>query len=109
MAQGRKDLTPPYVYLIRVFRPFPDFDPPFIKPVRQKAVELLDLKKGDRVLDVGCGPGGSFPYLVHASANRAKWSVSRSVLRLASTPKDESPKTVGETSNWLRRLRKMLI
>src|SRR5262249_2855946 len=47
-------------------RPFPDFDPPFIKPVRQKAVELLNLQAGDRVLDVGCGPGGSFPYLVHA-------------------------------------------
>jgi ubiquinone/menaquinone biosynthesis C-methylase UbiE len=66
MAQERKDLTPPYGYLIRLFRPFPDFDPPFIKPVRQKAVELLHLKAGDRVLDVGCGPGGSFPYLVHA-------------------------------------------
>ena len=66
MALERKDLTPPYGYLVRLFRPFPDFDPPFIKPVRQKAVELLHLRAGDRVLDVGCGPGGSFPYLVHA-------------------------------------------
>jgi SAM-dependent methyltransferase len=66
MAQERKDLTPPYGYLTRLFRPFPDFDPPFIKPVRYKAVELLHLKAGDRVLDVGCGPGGSFPCLVHA-------------------------------------------
>jgi len=66
MEQERKDLTPPYGYLNRLFRAFPDFDPPFIEPVRQKAVELLHLKAGDRVLDVGCGSGGSFPYLVRA-------------------------------------------
>ena len=66
MALQKRDLTPPYGSLARLVRPFPDFDPPFIKPVRRKAVELLDLKEGDRVLGVGCGPGGSFPYLVRA-------------------------------------------
>ncbi len=50
-------------YLVYLTRPFPDFDFSFIKPVRQKAVSLLNLKQGDRVLDAGCGSGGSFPYL----------------------------------------------
>lgn len=50
-------------YLVYLTRPFPDFDFSFIKPVRQKAVNYLNLKSGDRVLDAGCGSGGSFPYL----------------------------------------------
>jgi SAM-dependent methyltransferase len=50
-------------YLVYLTRPFPDFDFSFIKPVRQKAIKLLNLKQGDRVLDAGCGSGGSFPYL----------------------------------------------
>ncbi len=67
MKEKSKHLTPAYGrYLIRLTKPFPNFDFSFIKPVRQKAVELLNLKPGDRVLDAGCGPGGSFPYLVKA-------------------------------------------
>lgn len=50
-------------YLVYLTKPFPNFDFSFIKPVRQKAVKLLNLKQGDRVLDAGCGSGGSFPYL----------------------------------------------
>ena len=59
--------TPPYFrYLVRLIRPFPDFDFFFIKPLRAKAVALLHLVPGDRVLDLGCGPGGSLPYLREA-------------------------------------------
>jgi SAM-dependent methyltransferase len=67
MEKKTKELTPLYGRLLgALVRPFPDFDFSFIKPVRQKAVDLLKLKAGDRVLDVGCGPGGSFPFLVDA-------------------------------------------
>jgi protein-L-isoaspartate O-methyltransferase len=64
---GNHELTPPYArYLVHLIRPFPNFDVSFIKPLRRKAAQLLQLNPGDRVLDAGCGPGGSFPYLVDA-------------------------------------------
>ena len=64
---NNRELTPPYArYLVRLIRPFPDFDVFFIKSLRQRAVHLLQLMPGDRVLDTGCGPGGSFPYLLDA-------------------------------------------
>ena len=67
MTPQTPDLTPSYIrYVVRLIRPFPDFDWSFMKPIRQKAVALLHLKRGDRVLDMGCGPGGSFPYLIDA-------------------------------------------
>lgn len=67
MTSSKTSRTPPYVrYLDRITRNFPDFDFPFIKRVRSKAVELLRLSPGNRVLDVGCGSGGSFPFLQRA-------------------------------------------
>ena len=62
-----RDVTPLYFrYLVRLIRPFPDFDFAFIKPLRSKSAALLDLAPGARVLDLGCGPGGSLPYLRNA-------------------------------------------
>lgn len=59
--------TPLYFrLLIRLLRPFPDFDFGFIKSVRAHAADLLALHPGDRALDVGCGPGGSLTYLRRA-------------------------------------------
>jgi hypothetical protein len=50
--------TPRYARaLLRLTRPFPDFDFAFIGPLRKEAVSLLRLKVGDRVLDAGCGMG----------------------------------------------------
>ena len=57
MKAERKNLTAPYGHLAHLLRPFPDIDAPFIRLVRQRAVELLKLQEGDRVLDMGCGPG----------------------------------------------------
>lgn len=64
MKQATRPQTPPYVhYLDRITRHFPNFDFFFIKSVRRRAAELLDLRKGSRVIDAGCGSGGSFPFL----------------------------------------------
>jgi precorrin-6B methylase 2 len=61
------ELTPPYFrWLVHLIRPFPNFDLFFVRALRQRAVHALQLKTGSRALDVGCGPGGSFPYLVEA-------------------------------------------
>jgi demethylmenaquinone methyltransferase/2-methoxy-6-polyprenyl-1,4-benzoquinol methylase len=66
-TSNTQELTPPYFrLLVRLIRFFPNFDLWFLKPLRHRATGLLELKPGDRVLDGGCGPGASFPFLVDA-------------------------------------------
>jgi precorrin-6B methylase 2 len=61
------ETTPRYARaLLRITGLFPDFDVPFIEHLRRDAVRLLRLREGNRVLDAGCGAGGSFPELVRA-------------------------------------------
>jgi ubiquinone/menaquinone biosynthesis C-methylase UbiE len=57
--------SPLYVRLLApLIRPYPNFDFGFIKPLRDRAAASLNLTPGDRVVDAGCGPGGSFPNLL---------------------------------------------
>jgi len=79
--------TPLYFRLLsRLLQPFPDFDFGFIRPVRARAVAALRLREGNRVLDLGCGPGGSLPYLrgaVGASGEVIGVEISARVAALA--------------------------
>lgn len=65
-SKNRNPSIPPYTWLLTRW---PNFMASFTRPLRQEAVQRLALRKGDRVLDVGCGSGMSFPYLVHAVGN----------------------------------------
>ncbi|HEY8549544.1 MAG TPA: methyltransferase domain-containing protein [Vicinamibacterales bacterium] len=40
--------------------------------VRRRAVEALEVKPGDRVLEVGCGPGSNFPYVFERIGRRGE-------------------------------------
>ena len=67
MRHPNDELTPLYARrLLWLARRFPNFDVSFVKPLRERAVRSLRLAPGDRVLDAGCGIGGSFPYLADA-------------------------------------------
>jgi SAM-dependent methyltransferase len=53
---------------------------------RRRGVEALDLKPGDRVLEVGCGPGNNFPYLFERLGRRGELfagDISPQMLRAA--------------------------
>ncbi len=71
---------------IATFIPFFDyllFQPPSL---RQKGVQALNLKPGERVLEIGCGTGRNFPYLREAIGPTGKLygvDLSTGMLRLA--------------------------
>ena len=56
-------LIPRYTWLLSRY---PDFLASFTRPLREAAVRHLCLEPGSRVLDIGCGTGASFRFLVQA-------------------------------------------
>ena len=74
MPPPSDDRPPPFQRLARLFTPnrttalrqyrsrarIYDLELMLFEPVRQRAINLLHLKQGDRVIDVGCGTGLSF-------------------------------------------------
>lgn len=61
--ENRRSSIPPYTWLLSRH---PNFVASWLHALRKVAVEHLELQQRDRVLDVGCGTGASFPYLVRA-------------------------------------------
>jgi hypothetical protein len=62
------DRTPRYVrYLARLIRPFPNFDFFFMKTMRQRAIDTLQLQQGGRGLMWGADQGVTCPrFLTHS-------------------------------------------
>lgn len=58
----------------------------FTIPIRARAVELLDLHEGSSVLDIGCGTGASFEFILNKIGNSGKITgidASESMIRVA--------------------------
>jgi SAM-dependent methyltransferase len=53
---------------------------------RRRAIDALELRPGDRVLEVGCGPGNNFPHLFERLGRRGEvfaGDISPSMIRVA--------------------------
>lgn len=56
LTPNRSSALRQYRWRARIY----DFELALFEPIRQRAIDLLHLKNGDRVMDVGCGTGLSF-------------------------------------------------
>src|SRR4030095_1483977 len=91
-----KTYTPAFVAkrYNRIAKIYPLFEWIFLLPqdIRLKAVEALDLNKGGRVLEIGCGTGRNLALLSEAVGNEGKVfgiDVSNEMLRRAEILKKE--------------------
>lgn len=62
MPKAKNPHEPPYVDIMGAIS---DRRIPVIERLRAEAVLRLRLQQGDRVIDAGCGNGGSFPHLLN--------------------------------------------
>jgi demethylmenaquinone methyltransferase/2-methoxy-6-polyprenyl-1,4-benzoquinol methylase len=76
---------------------YPVFELIFALPkgIRQKTVDSLNLKRGDAVLEIGCGTGKNLPFLINAVGKEGKVygiDVSKNMLKRA--------KVFAERNKW---------
>jgi SAM-dependent methyltransferase len=79
-----------YIWLLARY---PNFLAWFIKALREVAVSRLCLEPGSRVLDLGCGTGASFPFLVQAVGSEGEVvgvDISRDLASIAQKRTDEA-------------------
>jgi demethylmenaquinone methyltransferase/2-methoxy-6-polyprenyl-1,4-benzoquinol methylase len=76
-----------------------------LEPWRKEAVRTLNLKRGDRVVDIGCGTGLNFALLQEAVGPEGKIIGVDLTDAMLDQAREVSPNTAGRMLNWCKATR----